>query len=65
MEYKGSAQEKADRKYREKIAQDEALKHERNKKSYFRSAKAYITKYADSDGLIELKKLIAEKEKEF
>ncbi|MGX2946082.1 hypothetical protein [Enterococcus alishanensis] len=56
--YKGSSQEKADKKYREKVSADEDLRKRRSKMSAFRTAKSYIRNHATLEELEELKNLI-------
>lgn len=60
--YKGSSQERADKKYREKVSSDEDLRKRRSKLSAFRTAKSYIRNHATLEDLAELKKLINERE---
>lgn len=59
--YKGSSQEKADKKYRQKIASDKNKRTEQNIKAQYRSTKSYIRNHATIVTLEELQKLIDER----
>lgn len=63
--YKGSSQERADKKYRQKIASDEKKKTEQNIKAQYRSAKSYIRNHATLVTIEELQKLIDERKDQF
>jgi len=58
MSYVGSAQQKADKKYRQKIASDTEKKSEQNIKAQYRSAKSYIKNHSTLDTIKELQKLL-------
>lgn len=60
-EYKGSSQEKADKRYREKVKSDAELKKQRSRQSAFRTAKSFIRNHATEEELEELEQLISEK----
>lgn len=62
--YKGSSQEKADKRYREKISNDEELRKKRSKASAYRTAKSYIKNHSTLDDLAELEQLIEDRKKE-
>ncbi|WP_270331527.1 MULTISPECIES: hypothetical protein [Lactococcus] len=58
MSYVGSAQQKADKKYRKKIALDSEKKNEQNIKAQYRSAKSYIKNHSTLATIIELQELL-------
>lgn len=64
-DYQGSAQERADKAYRERVQADEEKRASRNYKSYFRSAKAFIRNDAVNDDLGAIQNLIDEKRKQY
>lgn len=61
--YSGSAQQKADKKYRQKIASSPTLREIRNLQAQYRSAKSYITKRADRQVLEEFATIISDRKK--
>lgn len=62
--YKGTSQEAADKRYREKIKNDELLRKERNLKSAFRSAKSYVRTKSTIEQLDEFQAILDERRKE-
>ena len=63
-EYKGSSQEKADKRYREKVSKDEELRKKRSKASAYRTTKSYIRNHSTFEELSELEQLITQRKKD-
>lgn len=63
-EYKGSSQEKADKRYREKVSSDEELRKKRSKASAYRTAKSYVRNHSTMEELEELEQLIEQRKKD-
>lgn len=64
-EYQGSSQQRADKKYRKKIASDDQKKSEQNMKAQYRSAKSYIRNHATVETVNELQRLLDERKEQF
>ena len=58
MSYIGSAQQKADKRYRQKIASDFEKKNEQNIKAQYRSAKSYIKNHSTLETIQEFQELL-------
>lgn len=64
MNKTSDSQLRANKKYREKVQNDEEKKWQRNKMNTLRSARNHIRNYSDLDSLNELKELIDIREEE-
>lgn len=60
-EYKGSSQEKANKRYSEKVMANEELRNRRNQLSRYRSVKSYIRLHATKENIKELEDIIKER----
>lgn len=62
--YKDSSQERADKKYREKIASNPEERQKRNIRAQYRSAKSYIKNHLTLEEVSEFEQLINKRKKQ-